>query len=83
MGTTSNKSSEQPPELSGHSELSKSSFIIKNIIEEHKYTTIYKAYDSINKREVAIKIIRKDYIHKSNEKDYISSCVKREIENTR
>ena len=83
MGQTNNKSSEQPPELSQYSELQKSSFIIKNRLGDGSFGYIYKAYDSINKREVAIKIIQKGYFYESNEKDYNSSCIKREIANAR
>ena len=83
MEATNNKSSEQPPELSENSKLSKSSFIIKGQIGGGSFGNIYRAYDNFNKREVAIKIIHKDYIYESNEKDYISSCIKREIANIR
>ena len=59
MGATNNKSSEQPPELSENSKLSKSSFIIKEQIGGGSFGIIYKAYDNFNKREVAIKITTK------------------------
>ena len=83
MGVPNNKSSEQPSELSGHSKLSKSPFEIINILGTGSFSAIYKAYDSINKRNVAIKIFEKDQIDETNKEDYILSCIKREIENTR
>ena len=83
MGVGNNKSSEQPSDLSEHSKLSESSFEIKEKIGEGSFGDIFKAYDKINKRLVAIKIINKDYIYGSNKEDYYSRCIKREIANTR
>ena len=83
MEVENNKSSEHLSDLSEHSKLSKSSFEIKQKIGRGSFGDIFKAYDKINKRLVAIKIINKDYFYDSNKEDYYSRCIKREIANTR
>ena len=52
---------------------------IKEIIGQGATGRIFKAFDKINKRECALKIIDKAFINKSNEKDYLLNSINNEI----
>ena len=51
----------------------------KEIIGKGTYGKVFKAFDKINKRECALKIIDKNIINDSNGKDYLLNSIKNEI----
>ena len=52
---------------------------IKEAIGAGGFGRVFKAFDKINKRECALKILDKKYINKSNEKDYLLNSTDNEI----
>ena len=52
---------------------------IKEIIGKGAFGNVSKAFDKINKRECALKILDKNIINDSNGKDYLLNSIKNEI----